>query len=172
VLDSSVLVPFWSRFALQRLAAREQPAIVPVWSEWIVAETWRVLTWRWLASSPGISPDDWRRLSNTANDMMRHLLPVMHHTSLRSYSGPEPWSTVLDPNDIPIWDTATAAGAQYVVSHNTSDFPPLTDGRHVWQGVEYLTAIEFIQDFLGADINDLVPGPIAPAALVRSGRTR
>jgi hypothetical protein len=48
VLDSSVLVPTWSRFVLQRLAATSPQRHVPVWSEWIIAETWRVLTWRWL----------------------------------------------------------------------------------------------------------------------------
>lgn len=172
MLDSSVLIPFWSRFALQRLAARERPAVIPVWSEWIVAETWRVLTWRWLVNSPSATPDDWRRLSSTANDMMRYLLPIMHHTSLRNYSGPDPWPTLRDPNDIPIWDTATAAGARYVISHNTNDFPPLVDGRHRWQGIEYLTAIEFIQDLLHEDITSLTPAPIVPSSLLRSRRTR
>jgi hypothetical protein len=103
--------------------------------------------------------------------MMRHLLLVMHHTSLRGYSGPEPWSTLNDPNDRPIWDTATAASARYVVSHNTNDFPPLVDGRHIWHGIEYLTAIEFIDDVLGEDIISLIPGPIAPSTLLRSART-
>ncbi|MGH9175362.1 MAG: hypothetical protein ACRD1H_13445, partial [Vicinamibacterales bacterium] len=59
---------------------------------------------------------------------------------------------------------------RYVVSHNTSDLPPLVDGRHQWQGIEYLTAIEFIHDVLGEDITALAPGPIADAALVRSRR--
>ena len=104
--------------------------------------------------------------------MLRFLLPVMRTTSLHQYVGPDPWPSLHDPDDIPLWHTATSAGARYVVSHNTTDFPPLADGHHVWQGIEYLTAIEFIQDVLGEDIASLVVGPSAPAALVRSSRTR
>lgn len=77
-----------------------------------------------------------------------------------------------DVNDIPIWDTATAAGAHYVISHNTTDFPPLIDSRHIWQGIEYLTAIEFIEDILGIDIRLLTSVPLTPAAFIRSSRTR
>ena len=91
--------------------------------------------------------------------------------SLHGYHGPDPWPGLVDPDDIPIWDTATAAGARYVVSHNTSDFPPLVDGRHSWQGIEYLTAIEFIEDVLGLDIVSLITAPLTPAALIRSNRT-
>ncbi len=49
VLDSSVLVPVWSRLVLQRLAATARQRFRPVWSEWIIAETRRVLAWWWLA---------------------------------------------------------------------------------------------------------------------------
>ena len=44
----------------------------------------------------------------------------------------------------PIWQTAVIAHAQYVVSHNLADFPPLVQGRHVYSGIEYLMAIEFV----------------------------
>lgn len=46
VLDASVLVSRWSRLVLQALASGGAPSFVPVWSEWTIAETWRVLTWR------------------------------------------------------------------------------------------------------------------------------
>jgi hypothetical protein len=36
------------------------------------------------------------------------------------------------------------AGAQYVVGKNTRHLLPLLDGRHGYQGVEYMTDIEFI----------------------------
>lgn len=104
--------------------------------------------------------------------MLRFLLPVMRMASLHRYTGPDPWPSLHDPNDIPLWDTATSAGAQYVVSHNTSDFPPLIDGRHTWQGIEYVTAIEFIEDVLGEDISTLARGPIARDSLLRSRRIR
>ena len=171
MLDSSVLVPVWSRTALQQLAVRDQSQFIPVWSEWIVAETWRVLTWRWLERRQGPASDDWRQLASTANGMMRFLLQAMRHVSLHGYTGPAPWPSMRDANDIPVWDTATAAGARYVISHNTTDFPPLVDGRHTWQGVEYLTAIEFIEDILGQDIVGLTTAPLTPAMLLRSNRT-
>ena len=171
MLDSSVLVPYWSRIAFQRLVTQPQPPITLVWSEWIIAETWRVLTWRWLEGGREMTAGEWRQLARSANDMMRHLLPVMDLSSLHGYAGPEPWPTLRDRDDIPIWDTATAAGARYVVSHNTVDFPPLVDGRHIWQGVEYLTAIELIEDVLGEDITLLTIAPLTPAMLQRSHRT-
>jgi hypothetical protein len=103
--------------------------------------------------------------------MLRFLLPVMRITSLNQYVGPDPWPSIRDLDDIPLWHTATSAGAQYVISHNTTDFPPLTDGRHSWQGIEYLTAIEFIEDVLGLDIVSLTTAQLTPAALIRSNRT-
>ena len=103
---------------------------------------------------------------------MRYLLPVMRHASLHGYSGPDPWPSIRDRNGIPIWDTATAAGAHYVVSHNTNDFPPLADGRHIWQGIEYITTIEFIEDILGEDIVAVTTTPPTSAMLLRSRRTR
>jgi predicted nucleic acid-binding protein len=172
VLDSSVLVPFWSRTALQQLAVRDQPPFIPVWSEWIIAETWRVLTWRWLERRTGMTTTDWQQLADTANRMMRYLLPAMRHASLHGYSGPDSWPSMRDANDVPVWDTATAVDASYVISHNTTDFPPLVDGRHTWQGIEYLTAIEFIEDVLGLDIVALITAPLTPAMLLRSNRTR
>src|SRR5262249_27809636 len=70
VLDSSVLVPLWSRLVLQRLAAPPRPRYEPVWSEWVIAEVWRVLTWRWLIDR---GPADEAALARAANRMMRRL---------------------------------------------------------------------------------------------------
>jgi hypothetical protein len=102
--------------------------------------------------------------------MFRFLLPVMRMASLHGYVGPDPWPSLRDPDDVPLWDTITSARAQYVISHNTSDFPPLVDGRHTWQGIEYLTAIEFLEDVLGENAATLTPAPLTPAMLVRSRR--
>ena len=44
VLDSSVLVPAWSRILLSTLAATWPVSYTPIWCEWIIAETRRVLT--------------------------------------------------------------------------------------------------------------------------------
>ena len=121
MLDSSVLVPRWSRVVLQQLAVRQAPPFIPAWSEWIIAETWRTLAWQWL-------------------------------------------------NRVPIWQTAVVAGAHYVVSQNTHDFPPPVLGRHVYGGVEYLTAIEFIEDVLRESAAAVYGAPLPAGASVRSHR--
>jgi hypothetical protein len=170
VLDSSVLVPVWSRFVLQRLAARPVPAFVPVWSEWIIAETWRVLSWRWFVRAGRADPAEWHRLSRAANAMLRHLLPVMVLVSLREAADMVPWPTLGDEADTPIWRTAVVANARYVVSQNVADLPPLDDGRHIYGGIEYLTAIEFIEDVLGEDAALVFGSPLPRGATMRSRR--
>jgi hypothetical protein len=84
----------------------------------------------------------------------------MRLVSLRQYVGPEPWPELTDADDMPIWQTATVAGARYVVSHNAADFPPLVQGRHTYRGVEYLTAIEFVEDVLGKSATEIYAGPL------------
>jgi PIN domain len=119
VLDSSVLVSRWSRLVLQRLASASPPLFEPLWSEWIIAETWRVLPWR--ACKAGASEVE---VSQKANQMLQHLLPVMHPVALQRYEGPPPWPSLADPDDEPIWATAVVGEARFVVSDNTTDFPP------------------------------------------------
>jgi hypothetical protein len=171
VLDSGVLVPVWSRLVLQRLAARPSPSFTPVWSEWIIAETWRVLTWRWLVRAGRTDTAEWRNLSRAANAMLRELLPVMVLVSLRETVQVAPWPSLRDEDDAPIWQTAVAAGARYVVSQNVAHFPPLRDGRRTYNTVEYVTAIEFIEDVLGEDAAAILGTPLPAGALLRSRRT-
>jgi hypothetical protein len=104
--------------------------------------------------------------------MLRRLLPVMWFVSVREYDGPGPWPELADRDDVPIWQTAVLAGALYVVSQNTRHFPPLVEGHHVHRDVEYLTAIEFIEDVLGKDAADVYRAPLPAAATLRSGRSR
>jgi hypothetical protein len=170
VLDSSVLVPRWSRFAFTRLAQGPTPLFVPVWSEWIIAETWRVLAWRWCAGAARLDAAESHALTTSANAMLRHLLPVMRLVTLRGYAGPPPWPTLPDPDDAPIWETAVVGGAQYVVSHNTRHFPPLVQGRHAYGGVEYLTAIEFVEDVLGESAAAAYGRALPAGGQVRSRR--
>ncbi|MBI4498980.1 MAG: PIN domain-containing protein [Chloroflexi bacterium] len=172
VLDSSVLVPRWARVSLQCLAARQDPLYAPVWSEWIIAETWRVLTQQWLTRAPNPDQFDEATLRRAANGMLHYLLPVMRLVSLRAYTGSGPWPDLTDEDDAPIWQTAVVAGAQYVVSNNIGDFPPLVQGRHVYAGIEYLTAIEFIEDILGEDAEQIYGAPLPAGAAVRSRRGR
>jgi hypothetical protein len=170
VLDSSVIVPRWSRLVLQRLAARAELPFVPVWSEWIIAETWRTLAWRWLTRAAHPGEFEWNTLTSAANEMLRYLLPVMQLVSLREYVGPESWPELADADDVPIWQTAIVAHAQYVVSHNVADFPPLVQGRHSYRGVEYLTAIEFVEDVLGESATEIYASPLPAGGSIRSLR--
>lgn len=111
--------------------------------------------------------------------MLQYLLPVMRPVALRQYEGPPPWSSLADPDDEPIWATAVVSEAQFVVSDNTTDFPPLievgkpseTRTAHVYNEIEYLTAIEFIEGVLEVDARE-VYGNDLPRALTRSGRSR
>jgi hypothetical protein len=115
-------------------------------------------------------PDDEEALAQAANRMLRRLLAVMRLVSIRDFVGPAPWPGLKDADDEPIWATAAVAGAQYVVSHNVEDFPPLMQGRHVYGSVEYLTAIEFVEDGLGEDAAAVFGVPVPPSALIRSRR--
>ena len=102
--------------------------------------------------------------------MLRRLLSVMRLVSIRDFVGPAPWPGLKDAEDEPIWATAVVAGAQYVMSHNVEDFPPPVQGRHVYGGVEYLTAIEFVEDVVGEDAAAVYGSPLRPGALVRGRR--
>jgi hypothetical protein len=58
---------------------------------------------------------------------------------------PETWDTLADVQDVPIWAAAVEGRAQYVVSNNRRDSPPRQeDGRHIYQGVEYLSGTDFL----------------------------
>lgn len=105
-----------------------------------------------------------------ANEMLRYMMPVMTLVTLRGYTGPPPWPELRDPDDVPIWETAVVAGARYVVSQNTRHFPPLVAGRHIYGGVEYVTAIEFIEDVLGESAVAALGEALPAGAQVRSGR--
>lgn len=65
VLDSSVLVPAWSRLLLSTLAAARPVLYTPVWCEWVIAETWRVLAVQRLRRLPAITPADERTSSSS-----------------------------------------------------------------------------------------------------------
>jgi len=170
VFDSSVLVPRWSRIVLQQLAAPPRPRFVPVWSEWIIAETWQVLTWQWVDRASRTDLAEWRRLARAANDMLRYLLRVMTLVSTRDVAEPSPKPAHPPRPSVPARAPAFAAKARYVVSHNLQDFPPLIQGRHVYCGIEYLTAIEFIEGVLGEDGGGIYGAPLPAGALVRSQR--
>lgn len=104
--------------------------------------------------------------------MMLFLLPVMGITPLAgSRSFAAAWPGQPDVSDLPIWATAKTAGARYVVSHNTRHFPPAVAGHHIYEGIEYLTAIEFVEQVLEADPEAEYGAPIPTAGILRGCRT-
>lgn len=149
VVDTSSLVPSRLRRELQELAIAG--AFVAIWSPWIIAELNRVLVWRWIKDRTGddLSPANERRCGEAAKRMMTILLPSFAIvTPLPPY--PRVWPTLADPWDHPIWATAVAGNARYVISENTHDYPPRQpDGRFVYEGVEYLSGAAFLNVLTG-----------------------
>jgi predicted nucleic acid-binding protein len=178
VLDSSVLIPRWSRLTLLALAAAPSVLYQPVWSEWTMTETWRVLTQRMVRRGVGS-----KAISDQANAMLLHMLPIMRLVSIAHAQPAALQSPLRDPNDALVWATAVVAGAQYVISHNTRHFPPLVEEplilegrryrlrRHVAQGIEFLTALEFIEDILGVDTTTILNESLPEHGVIRSHRS-
>lgn len=178
VLDASVLVPEWSRKLLQRLAAEEPPRFIGVWSSAIIAETWRILTIQRINAGSSASA-----IRKDAFTMWSNLDPIFSIAEASRRPPDAPPSPIRDRRDEHLWNAALNAGAQYVVSHNTRDFPPAvaiaaaaSDSaappiRHIVHGIEFLTAIEFIESVLGEDAATLYAQPLPPG-IVRSHRSR
>ena len=158
VVDTSALFPFEQRRELQTLALAG--AFTGIWSPVIIGELYRVLTWRAIDAQaealPGdigkhamkcdLSDDVWRRISLASKKMMDLFLanPNWEWVYPR-LPYPKAWETLTDEWDKPIWAAAVEGQAQYVVSENTNDYPPEdVNGRHVYQGVEYLGGQAFI----------------------------
>jgi len=77
--------------------------------------------------------------------MMELLLPTFELVNpLPLY--PPAWEQLADAWDHPIWAAAKAGDARYVISENTVDYPPRqTDGRHVYDGIEYVRGNVFLE---------------------------
>lgn len=178
VLDASVPIPYWSRVALRALALTEPPRIIPVWSTAIVAEAWRILTLRAIAADQRSAT-----ISRAAHELWLLLDPIFRIADASQLPKGAAPSPLRDPNDRHLWCAAINAGARCIVSHSTRDFPlPMslhrdTDAgepaslRHLQAGIEFLTAIELIEDVIGADAAILCGYDLPAGAAARSQRT-
>lgn len=148
VVDTSSLVPSGFRRQLQQAA--QLGAFTAIWSPWIIAELNRVLVWRWVKEPPAGSPEkdlsdaNERRCAEAAKVMMQWLLPSFEVvTPLPPY--PQAWETLADQWDYPIWAAAKLGQAQFVISENTRDYPPvLPNGRYAFDNIEYVGAERFL----------------------------
>ncbi|HEY7020178.1 MAG TPA: PIN domain-containing protein [Ktedonobacterales bacterium] len=153
VLDTSSLVPARLRRDLQQ--AEQLGSFTAIWSPWIIAELNRVLVWRWIKHPPpgrlanDLSDANERRCAEAAKVMMQWLLPSFEVVNtLPPY--PPVWEQLTDAWDHPVWAAAKVGGAQYVVSENSHDYPPSqSDGRHVYEGIEYLGGEVFLARLAG-----------------------
>ena len=174
VLDTSVRYPTWSRVLLQRLAGGHPPRFRGVWSREIIRELWRTLT-EWSVAR-GLAPE---AVQNQVLGMLYPLQQVLVLVDGANHRPAAPPSPLPDPDGAHLWNAAVNAGARYVVSHNTRDFPPPTlvtvqgaggsvqVARQVYHDVAFLPAIEFIEDVLGEDAAALY-GRVLPPGVVRS----
>jgi hypothetical protein len=170
VLDSSVLVPAWSRLLLATLAAAQPVLYVPVWCEWIIAETWRVLTVQRLRRLTAVTAADERHLTASANTMLTALLQVMTFVSVVPPFDAA-WTGLADTNDLPIWSAALRSDAQFIVSHNVRDFPPRdANGLCAYGGIEFVTVESFVSEILKLDLAEVAPWPIPATGRVAHQR--
>ncbi len=141
IVDTSSL--FAPRLRAELQQAAQLGIFTALWSPWIVAELHRVLTWDWIRRH-GASRISERRCSEAAKQMMSYLLLSFETVSpVPPY--PSPWAGLADVWDHPIWAAAKVGQAHYVISENTRHYPPRqADGRHVYEGVEYLTGRAFL----------------------------
>jgi hypothetical protein len=142
--------------------AAEAGRFIGVWSDWIIAELWRGLAWQW-AVDRGASDTQRREMGVSANRMLRILAPRLRHVSYAGEPDATPWPRLADLDDEPVWATAVAAHASYVVSANTSDFPPNVadpgeQPRYVYFGIRYLEPADFLDLIWADDPSDAVVG--------------
>ena len=117
----------------------------PFWSPWIIGELYRVLTWIW-AKDHGCTAESQRTCSRASKTMMQLMVPVFTVVDPKPPWDTDAWPSLAsqDPDDYPLWAAARTARAVFVVSNNTGDFPPIeAEGRHMWNGVEYVKPAVF-----------------------------
>lgn len=133
VLDTSALLGP-NRDELVFLASKN--AFTMVWSAFLIAELTRIRT-EW-AIRQGLDRAIYRQRINTLIEQLAKIATLVDYTRLKGGNYTD-W--LSDPDDEPLLATALVGRAAYIVSHNTSDFPP---GGN-FAGVQYLTPTAFLE---------------------------
>ena len=144
--DTSVLVPSGIRKKL--VMSAELGLFTPYWSPWIIGELYRVLTYQLMDYQYSK-----QTISQLSKKMMLLMTPFFDVIDLKPPL-PKGWLGKVDPDDIPIWAAAKLEEVNYVVSNNTRDFPPENEGRYVYEGIEYITANNFLK-IIGFENDDI-----------------
>jgi predicted nucleic acid-binding protein len=138
VIDTNVLYGRKKRDVL--MEAIREGRLDGIWSPHIIGELYRILTVRWLEKH-GAERDSLRELSRASKALMELLATTLRVVD----SGPHEDEDLPDPDDFHLIRAARLSRAGFVVSDNTKDFPRSDrDGRHVYDGVEYLTYSAFL----------------------------
>ncbi len=141
VIDTSALYGDRSRRAL--VLAANEGLYEGVWSPHVIGELYRILTVRWIEKY-GLNGDSKSRLSRKSKDMMDVLLAAFSLVDTGPLESEDPIA-MRDPDDFHLVRAARFASAGCVVSENTRDFPPKdADGRHRFEGIEFLTVNDFL----------------------------
>jgi predicted nucleic acid-binding protein len=110
-----------------------------VWSPHIIGELYRILTVRWLQKY-GADADSLKELSRSSKVLM-YLAATLRVVD----TGPHEDENLPDPDDFHLIRAARLSHASFIVSENRADFPPLErDGRYRYDGVEYITYVDFL----------------------------
>jgi predicted nucleic acid-binding protein len=141
VLDTSVLYGHTSRRALVEAIRRGR--FDGVWSPHVIGELYRVLTIRWLRTH-GFDTTSLAELSRASKAMMDVLLVALRLVDTGPNAG-EALTVLDDADDYHLIRAARLAGASFVVSANTRDFPPKNaQGRHVFEDIEFIECAPFL----------------------------
>ena len=138
----------WGRgLRSELIRAVDAERFVGLWSEWILGELYYGLAWDW-AASKGTDETQRRAMSSSAHVMLRLLIPRLELVTPR-HAAVDPWPSLRDQDDEPVWATAVLGHATHVVSLNTHDFPPNTAApgeppQYVWDGIEYVEQRAFL----------------------------
>lgn len=152
VVDTSVLVS--RRHVAPIIEAAHDGYVVPVWSPCIISEAVRVLTWRWLRSQPrepralGGDVSLTRQLEAACSRDAKVWFGVMTEVFRVVEDRPPDervWAAeVRDPDDLPIWNAAVRSSADFIVTSNLRDGPPVdTYGRQTFDGVTFVGPEDF-----------------------------
>jgi len=117
-----------------------------IWSPTIIAETHRLLTWRWLQRHGGdLAPQSWRACSEDAKRFLQWVRVAFRIVDDRPPDEPFWTDRPRDEWDIPLWNAAIRSGADFIVTENLRDGPPPdAEGLRRHRGIVFVHPSEFL----------------------------